>query len=362
MKAAVFHEPLKPLTIETIDIDDPIGKETIVRTVASGVCGSDAHIIDGFIPGIRGPLVLGHEAAGIVEEIGPDVSFVKPGDHVIICPSIWCGECETCLRGYPYLCENRQMRTPDQPARLSMQGKPVAQFTNVASFAERMMITERGLLKIEDELPLETAALIGCGILTGLGAVLRTAKPEAGSTIAVFGAGGVGLAAVQGAYIAGARTVISVDINEYKMATTKEFGATHAVDASQGDPVEAIREITGGVGVDYAFEAIGNTRTAEQAFACVRPIGGTAVLIGFFPQASRLDLPASDFISEKRLIGSRMGSNRFRLDMPAYLDLYKQGRLKLDELVTKKGKLEDVNTAFEDIKKGTVTRTVLTFD
>ncbi len=362
MKAALFHEAHAPLSIEDIEIADPVGKETIVRTVASGVCGSDAHIIDGFIPGMRGPMVLGHEAAGIVEEVGPDVTYVKPGDHVIVCPSIWCGECETCLRGYPYLCDNRQQRAPDQPPRLSKEGAPIAQFTNVASFAERMVIAERGLLKVDDDLSLESAALIGCGILTGLGAALRTVKVEAGSTVAVFGAGGVGLAAAQGAYIAGARTIISVDINEYKMATAKEFGATHAVDASQTDPVEAIKEITGGAGVDYAFEAIGNANTAEQAFACVRPVGGTAVLIGFFPMSARLDLPAAAFITEKRLVGSRMGSNRFRLDMPAYLDLYRQGRLKLDELVTKKRTLDDVNAAFDDMKTGAVTRTVLTFD
>jgi S-(hydroxymethyl)glutathione dehydrogenase/alcohol dehydrogenase len=305
-------------------------------------------------------MVLGHEAAGVVEEVGAGVDYVARGDHVVICPSVWCGACEMCLRGHPYLCEQRPTRGHDQPPRLHKQGQPVAQFTNISSFAEHMLVAERALLKVDRQLPLESLALIGCGVLTGLGAALRTAKVEAGATVAVYGAGGVGLSAIQGAYLAGAATVIAVDVAPSKLDAALQFGATHGVDASRRDPVAAIREIVPR-GVDYAFEAIGNKLTAEQAFASIRE-AGTAVLIGFFPSDARLDLPASEFISEKKLIGSRMGSNRFRLDMPAYIELYRQGRLKLDELVSRTGKLEDVNDAFDAMKTGEVMRTVLRFD
>ncbi len=359
MKAAVYHAPHAPLRIEELDIDEPLAGEVLVRTAASGVCGSDAHIAEGFLPDVPVPMVLGHEAAGVVEAVGPGVDYVRRGDHVVICPSVWCGACEMCLRGHPYLCTQRPVRAPDQPPRLSRGGEPVHQFTNISSFAEQMLVAERATLKVDRELPLDSLALIGCGILTGLGAALRTARVEAGSTVAVFGAGGVGLAAVQGALIAGAATIISVDLSPRKLETAQQFGATHGVDASRVDPVEGIREIVPG-GVDYAFEAIGNKTTAEQAFASIRD-AGTAVLIGFFPAEARLDLPAADFISEKKLIGSRMGSNRFRLDMPAYIELYRQGRLKLDEMVTRRGKLEDVNEAFRAMREGEVTRTVLGF-
>jgi S-(hydroxymethyl)glutathione dehydrogenase/alcohol dehydrogenase len=359
VKAAIFYKPHEPLAIEDIEIDRPLAGEVRVRTVASGVCGSDVHIADGFLPGATGPMVLGHEAAGRVEEIGPGVEYVRPGDPVVICPSVWCGECEMCLRGHPYLCEQRPARRAGQPPRLSQGGHPVAQFTGVSSFAESMLVAERNLLKVDRELPLQSLALIGCGVLTGLGAVLRTARIEAGASVAVFGAGGVGLAAIQGAHLAGAAQIVAVDLAAPKLELAQQLGATHAVDASREDPVAAIRRIAPR-GVDYAFEAIGNKRTAEQAFASIRD-AGTAVLIGFFPADARLELPAADFITEKRLIGSRMGSNRFRLDMPAYIELYRQGRLKLDELVTRTAPLDDVNEAFRAVRAGEVTRTVLTF-
>lgn len=359
MKAAIYHQAHEPLTIEEIDIDNPMDNEVLLRTAASGVCGSDLHIVDAYIP-VQGPMVLGHEAAGVVEAVGSNVRYVAPGDHIITCPSIWCGECEMCLSDHPYLCDNRQGRPENAAPRLSQGGKPVAQFTNLSSFAERMLVPERAVIKVEKDLPLETLALIGCGITTGLGAVLRTAKVEAGASVAVFGVGGVGLSALQGARIAGATTIIAVDINEYKLATAMEMGATHVVDASSSDPVAAIRDLTGG-GVDYAFEAIGNKKTAEQAFASIK-VAGTAVLIGFFPWDAVLEIPASQFIMEKKLIGCRMGSNKFRLDMPAYIELYRQGRLKLDEMVTKRMPLDQVNEAFRLMKAGEVTRSVLTFD
>jgi S-(hydroxymethyl)glutathione dehydrogenase/alcohol dehydrogenase len=360
MKAAVYYKPHEPLMIEDLEIDRPLAGEVRVRTAASGVCGSDVHIADGFLPEARGPMVLGHEAAGVVEEIGPGVEYVRPGDHVVICPSVWCGQCEMCLRGHPYLCDQRPARGPDQPPRLSRRGRPVAQFTNISSFAESMLVAERALLRVDPDLPLQSLALIGCGVLTGLGAVLRTARVEAGASVAVFGAGGVGLAAIQGAHIAGAARIIAVDRIAPKLELARQLGATHAVDAAREDPLAAIRRLAPR-GVDYAFEAVGSKTTAEQAFAAVRP-AGTAVLIGFFPADALLSLPAAEFINEKRLIGSRMGSNRFRIDMPAYIELYRQGRLKLDELVTRVAPLEQVNEAFRAVRTGEVTRTVLRFD
>jgi S-(hydroxymethyl)glutathione dehydrogenase/alcohol dehydrogenase len=231
---------------------------------------------------------------------------------------------------------------------------------NIGSYAEQMLLHENGIVKIEQDIELDRAALIGCGVTTGVGAVLNTAKIEAGSTVAVFGAGGVGLSAIQGARIAGARQIIAVDVVESKLATARELGATHIVDASSRDPVEAIRDMTGG-GVDYSFEAIGLKVAAEQCFECIRP-GGTATIIGMIPVGEKVELDGPSFLREKKIQGSSMGSNRFRTDMPKYIDFYLQGRLNLDDMITRRGRLEDVNEAFRAMKAGEVARTVLMFD
>jgi S-(hydroxymethyl)glutathione dehydrogenase/alcohol dehydrogenase len=223
-----------------------------------------------------------------------------------------------------------------------------------------MLVHENALVKTRDDMPLDRAALIGCGVTTGVGAALNTAKVEAGSTVAVFGAGGVGLAVIQGARIAGAGMIIAVDVFERKLAQAKELGATHTVDASAGDPVKAIRELTGG-GVEYSFEAIGLKKAAEQAFECLRP-GGTATVIGMIPVGQKIELEGSVFLREKRIQGCSMGSNRFKVDMPKYVDFYLQGRLRLDEMITRRGRLGDVNEAFRAMKAGEVARTVLMFD
>jgi S-(hydroxymethyl)glutathione dehydrogenase/alcohol dehydrogenase len=360
MKAAIFHGAHQPLTIEDIDIDKPNAREVVVRTVASGVCHSDLHFVDGLYP-MAAPAVLGHEAAGLVEDVGELVTYVKPGDHVIACLSVFCGHCDQCLTGHPNLCSNPETkRAPNDRPRLSQKGEVVHQFINVSSYAEKMLLHENAIVKIRDDMPLDRAALIGCGVTTGVGAVLNTARIEAGSTVAVFGAGGVGLAAIQGAVIAGARMIIAVDVVESKLATARELGATHIVDASSRDPAAAIREMTNG-GVDYAFEAIGLKVAAEQAFNCIRS-GGTATIIGMIPVGQKVELDGFQFLSEKKIQGSTMGSNRFRVDMPKYIDFYLQGRLKLDEMITRRGRLEDVNEAFRAMKAGEVARTVLMFD
>jgi S-(hydroxymethyl)glutathione dehydrogenase / alcohol dehydrogenase len=360
MKAAIFHGPHQDLTIEQVEVDKPMAREVLVRTVASGVCHSDLHFVDGFYP-FPTPAILGHEAAGIVEAVGDQVTYVKPGDHVIACLSVYCGDCDYCLTGKTHLCANRPARNPKtEPPKYTWNGTPVNQFASLSSYAEQMLVHEHALVKITNDMPLDKAALIGCGVTTGLGAALNTAKVEPGSTVAVFGAGGVGLSAIQGARIAGARQIIVVDIHENKIATARELGATHSVDASSHDPVKAIRDMTNG-GVDYSFEAIGLKTAAEQAFDCIRP-GGTATIIGMIPVGQKIELDGSVFLREKKIQGSSMGSNRFRVDMPRYIDLYFQGRLKLDEMITRTGKLEDVNEAFRAMKAGEVARTVLTFD
>jgi S-(hydroxymethyl)glutathione dehydrogenase/alcohol dehydrogenase len=359
MKAAVFHGPHQPLTIEEVDVAKPIGREVLVRTVGSGVCHSDLHYVDGFYP-FPAPAILGHEAAGVVEAVGPHVAEFKPGDHVIACLSVFCGRCAYCLTGRTHLCQSRPVRAPEEPPKLSWKGALVNQFANLSAYAEQMLVHENGLVRVRDDMPLDRAALIGCGVTTGVGAVLNTARVEAGATVAVFGAGGVGLAAIQGARIASAGMIIAVDVFAGKLATARELGATHTVDASAGDPVEAIRELTGG-GVEYAFEAIGLKKAAEQAFDCLRP-GGTATIIGMIPVGTKIELDGPAFLRERRVQGCSMGSNRFKVDMPKYVDFYLTGRLRLDEMITRRGRLEDVNDAFRAMKAGEVARTVLTFD
>ena len=360
MKAAVFHGPHQRLTIEEIAIDDPGPREVIVKTAASGVCHSDLHFVDGLYP-FDAPAILGHEAAGIIESVGEQVTYVQPGDHVICCLSVFCGMCERCMTGQPYACDKEAVtRGPDDPPKYTWNGQPVAQFANLSSYAEKMLVHENAVVRIREDMPLDAAALIGCGVTTGFGAAVNTAKVAPGSTVAVFGVGGVGLAAVQGSLVAGARMIIAVDMVESKLAKARELGATHVVDASSGDPVERIRELTGG-GADYTFEAIGLKSAAEQAYEALRR-GGTATIIGMIPVGQKVEIDGRSLLSEKKLQGSSMGSNRFRVDMPRYIDFYMQGRLKLDEMISRRMRLEDVNEAFRAMKAGEVARSVLMFD
>jgi len=361
MKAAVFHGPKLPLSIEDVELDKPQDREVLIKTVASGVCHSDLHFVDGLYP-YPAPAVLGHEAAGIVEEVGKQVTYVKPGDHVICCLSVFCGNCEQCMSGHPNRCSNKaatQRNSQDKP-RISQDGKPIHQFLDISSYCEKMLLHENAVVKIREDIPLDRAALIGCGVTTGVGAVLNTAKIEPGSTVAVFGAGGVGLAAIQGARIAGARKIIAVDMFEGKLAMARRLGATDTVDASHSDPIDEIKKITG-AGVDYSFEAIGLKTAAEQAFNALKA-GGTATVIGMIPYGQKVEVDGFLFLTERKLQGSNMGSNRFRIDMPRYIDFYLQGRLNLDDMISRRARLEDVNEAFRAMKAGEVARTVLMFN
>jgi S-(hydroxymethyl)glutathione dehydrogenase/alcohol dehydrogenase len=362
MQAAVFRKVHAPLTIESVEIDKPWGREVLVRTAATGVCHSDLHVVDG--QGrwpLDRPIVLGHEGAGVVEAVGADVTTVKPGDHVVACLSGFCGACPQCLGGHPNLCTGGAVTRPESGApRLSQQGAPVRQFIGISSYAERMLLHENSIVKIDPDLPLDRAALVGCGVLTGVGAALRTSGLEAGQTVAVFGCGGVGLAIVQGARIGGASRIIGVDVFDSKLEMAKRVGATHAVNSANDDPVKAIRALTAGAGVDHAFEAVGNAKLVRQAIESLA-IRGTATIVGVLPPDAMIEFPWMAIRPECKVQTSRMGSNRFRIDIPRYLDFYRQGRLLLDEMVTRRGRLEDINEAFRAMKAGEVARTVLTF-
>jgi S-(hydroxymethyl)glutathione dehydrogenase / alcohol dehydrogenase len=363
IKAAVFRKTHAPLTIESVDIDKPWGREVLVRTAATGVCHSDLHVVDGLgrWPLDR-PIVLGHEGAGVVEAVGSDVTTLRPGDHVVACLSGFCGACAQCLDGHPNLCTGGVVTRADSAApRLSQRGEPVRQFIGISSYAERMLLHENSVVKIDPDLPLDRAALVGCGVLTGVGAALRTSGLEAGQTVAVFGCGGVGLAIVQGARIGGARQIIGVDMFESKLEMAKRVGATHVVNSAQDDPVKAIRALTKGAGVDHAFEAVGNAKLVRQAIESLA-IRGTATIVGVLPPDATIEFPWMAIRPECRVQTSRMGSNRFRTDIPLYLEFYRQGRLLLDEMVSRRGRLEDINEAFRAMKAGEVARTVLTFN
>ena len=361
MKAAVLNARKAPLEIEELQIDKPGPREVLVRTSASGVCHSDLHLINAGVPG-GAPIVPGHEPAGVVEQVGSDVGYVKPGDRVIACLSIFCGVCDFCTTGRSHLCGGRMFdRRRGEPPRLSRDGKPVIQMAQLASFAEQMLVPENALVKVRDEMPLDCAALIGCGVTTGLGAALYRARVEAGSSCAVVGCGGVGLSIIQGCRIAGATRIVAVDTQGWKLDLAQKVGATDGVDASDGDAVDRVRELTGG-GVDYGFEAVGLNATARQAYDITRR-GGTTILVGVITEREELALPGFDVVmSEKTLLGSTMGSIGFRVAMPRFVDLYLSGKLLLDEIISARRPLEEINRCFDEMREGSAARSVIVFD
>jgi len=363
ISAAVFRKVHEPLTVETIDIDKPWGREVLVRTVATGVCHSDLHVVDGNgrFPLDR-PFILGHEGAGVVEAVGADVSTVRPGDHVVACLSGFCGNCPQCLSGHPNVCTgNIVARAEDATPRLSQNGQPCRSFAAIGSYAEKMLLHENSLVRIDPDLPLDRAALVGCGVVTGVGAALRSAGLQAGQTVAVFGCGGVGLSIVQGARIGGARQIIAVDQFDSKLEMAKGVGATHTVNTTQDDAVKAVRALTRGLGVDHAFEAVGVAKLCRQAIESLA-IRGTATIVGVLPPDATIEFPWMAIRPECKVQTSRMGSNQFRSDIPNYLEFYRQGRLDLDSMISRRGRLGDINDAFRAMKAGEVARTVLMLD
>lgn len=357
MQAAVIYKPNTPLVIEDIEIPDPGPGEVVVKIMASGVCHSDWHVVKGEWGDRQFPTILGHEGAGIIEATGPDVRSVKTGDHVILSWKTSCGYCEMCEKGWPQLCE----RSPAPRARSKLAGtqQPVNRMTGLGTFSEYTVVPEVAAVPIPEDIPFAQAALVGCGVTTGVGAAINTAQVQPGSSVAVFGAGGVGLNCIQGAAIAGASTIIAVDQLDGKLEMAKAFGATHCVNAAREDPVERIRELTGGAGVHYAFEAIGLVEAPfVQSILCTRRRGIT-VWVGHAPLNTPVTIDARALIMEKTVIASMYGSARPHIDFPRLLALYKAGKLKLDELITKRFPLGGVNEAFEALSRGEVARSVL---
>lgn len=361
MRAATLLRAPGPLEICTVTIDDPRGREVLVRTVAAGLCHSDYHVMEGRIARPL-PTVLGHESAGVVEAVGPDVTSVKVGDHVVCCLSVFCGNCRRCLGGETWLCDDKAAtaRPPGAPPRLSLDGRPVTPFSHVGGFAEYILVHENGTVAVPPALPFDRAALLGCGVITGVGAALNSARVRPGSSAVIVGCGGIGLNAVQGCVLAGAAHIIAVDRVPAKLELARTFGATHVVDASSVDAVAAVKELTGG-GVDYAFEAIGTPATVEAAFGMLRR-GGTAYVIGVLPEGSRIQLDGLDFLASKGIQGVYMGSNHFKLDLPMYVAWYLQGRLRLDELISAHLPLEAINDGYAALARGEVARSVIMFD
>jgi S-(hydroxymethyl)glutathione dehydrogenase/alcohol dehydrogenase len=361
MKAAVQFEVPGNLRIVDVEVAAPLPHEVLVRTVASGLCHSDLHFLEGkYVQEL--PVVLGHEAAGIVEAVGDAVTGIAVGDHVIACLSTFCGSCRYCLSGRPALCLREGVeRSPDEPPRLTWQGRKLIANARLGAFAEQMLLHEHSVVPVRRDMPLDRAALIGCAVTTGIGAVTNTAQVPPGSSVVVLGCGGIGLNAIQGAALSGASRVIAVDKLAWKLELARAFGATDLVDAAEEDPVAAVHALVPG-GVDYAFEAIGLTATASQGYAMLAR-GGTVTLIGMIPQGESVAFPAEDLIfGEKRVQGSNMGSNRFRIDIPRYVDLYMTGRLNLDDLVSARIRLEDVNEGYAALNRGEVARSVIVFD
>jgi S-(hydroxymethyl)glutathione dehydrogenase / alcohol dehydrogenase len=356
--AAVLNVAPGPLDIEQLELDGPEPDEVLVRVINAGLCHSDLHEINGTFP-TDPPIVLGHEASGVVEAVGSHVTGLRAGDHVVTCLSAFCGRCRYCTNGQLTLCENRDRLSHDRPRPrlVNAGGRPVRPTAGIGAFAQAMVVHQSALVAIPTEMPLASASILGCAVTTGLGAVFRSARVRPGTSVVVIGTGGIGIAAIQGAKIAGAAAVVAVDIVPEKLAAAGRFGATHTVNAREVDPVEAVRELTRG-GTDYALEAVGGSRTVEQAFAMLRP-GGLATVVGMVPDTAPIRIRGSElYLQEKRLQGSFMGSNQFKVDVPRYIDLYLQGRLLLDEMVSARVALPTINDGFAILSSGRATRVV----
>ncbi len=364
MRAAICHEPNRPLQIADVEQQGPQAGEARVRVKATGVCHSDWHVINGDWP-LPLPMVLGHEAAGVVEEIGAGVEHVKPGDHVIFSFRPHCGRCLYCSMGRSVLCDG--YRSPrwgmlDGTLRLSLRGQGINQMARLGTFAERVVCPAEMVVPIRREMPWPQAALLGCAVPTGVGAVTRAAGVEAGASVLVVGCGGVGLNVIQGARLAGARLIVGADLLPSKLQFAKEFGATHTLDARTDNVVERVRELTDGRGADYAFDAIGGEATTLQIIDAIRP-GGTAVIVGMAAMSVRAPItPYAMALQEKTLKGTMYGSVRPNLDFPRLVDLYLDGRLKLDQLVSRTYTLDQINEGFEALRTGQVARGVIVFD
>ena len=365
-KAAVCEGVDQPLEVIDVDVDPPKAGEVRVRMGASGVCHSDLSVVNGTLLSPL-PSVLGHEGAGVVEEVGEGVSSVKAGDRVVLSFVPQCGHCYFCTHDAPEMCEPGFMAMAtggqlDMTPRFARGGVPLHQMSGLGTFSEELVCPEISTIRIDDEVPLTRAALIGCGVLTGFGAAANTADVRPGDTVAVIGCGGVGLNVIQGAKFKGAERIIAIDQFDSKLKLAEEFGATDVVNAKDGDAVAAVQELTGGRGVDVSFEVIGLKATVQQALAMARR-GGQAIIVGVPKMEQIMEIPIAMelLVNEKQVRGSWYGSSNVQRDVPKLIELYKDGTLKLDELVSRTIGLADINDAFKAMEAGEVARSVVDY-
>ena len=357
------YDRSKPVRVEQVDLEPPRRDEVLVKVAGAGVCHSDLLVVQG-VRKLPLPIVLGHECSGIVEEIGAGVQRLKKGDHVVMSYVPSCGRCSYCLRGLPALCDygrasNKQGSLAEGGTRFSIAGKNLSHHLGVAAFSEYTVVSEQSVISVRKDVPLEKLALFGCAILTGIGAVINSAKVRPGSSVAIFGCGGIGLNVIQGARLVSAGQIIAVDLVPKKLEIAKSFGATDTVNPRDEDAVESIHRLTGGSGVDYAFEATGNTNVMTQAFLSCKK-GGETIVIGITSPQDRLTIPSSFLVDEQRTLkGSFMGSVIPRRDVPLLIDLYAAGRIKLDELISRNIKLEEINDGLEALASGEVARQIV---
>jgi len=363
-KAAIGYAAGKPLEIALVDLEGPRAGEVLVEIKATGICHTDEFTRSGADPEGLWPAIFGHEGAGIVVDVGSGVTSVKKGDHVIPLYTPECRQCKSCTSRKTNLCTAIRATQgkgvmPDGTSRFSIGKQMIHHYMGCSTFSNFTVLPEIAVAKIREDAPFDKVCYIGCGVTTGIGAVINTAKVPAGATVAVFGCGGIGLSAVNGAAIAGADRIIAIDTISSKLDVAKMMGATDVINASNVDPVEAIKEMTGG-GVEYSFEAVGLKKTAEQSFQCLRA-GGTATIIGMVPYGMKIELHGYDFLRERKIQGSSMGSNRFRVDMPRLLNSWKKGGLKLDHLISSHIKLDEINEGYARLKGGEVLRQLIDF-
>ena len=366
IKAAICVEAQKPLVIDEIDLEGPKEGECLVRLEATGVCHTDAYTLSGTDPEGLFPAILGHEGAGVVEEVGPGVRGLEVGDHVIPLYIPECRECKFCLSGRTNLCgkireTQGQGLMPDGTSRLSYKGKMLHHYMGTSTFAQYTVVPEISLAKVRKDAPLDKVCLLGCGITTGIGAVLHTAKVESGSSVAVFGMGGVGLSAIQGAVLAGAERIIAVDTNPKKFEFARQLGATDCVNpADTEDIAEHIIDMTDG-GVDYSFECVGNVELMGRALWCTHKGWGKSVIIGVADAGKEIHARPFLLVTGRSWTGSAFGGTKGRTQLPGFVDRYMAGRIKIDEFVSATMPLEDINRAFELMHEGSVIRSVIQF-
>jgi Zn-dependent alcohol dehydrogenase len=360
--AAVLYEIKKPVVVEDVELLEPGASEVLVKWRANGVCHSDLHVITGDYPHPL-PVVLGHEAAGVVEKIGPGVQTVKPGDHVCSSYIPSCGACGYCIGGQPTMCALRDKPRwfmLDGTTRLRKNGAPLHHFLQVAGYATHAVLPEVSVIPIRPDAPLDVVCLVSCGVLAGAGPVFNRAKVPPGASVAVWGCGGVGLNTIQAARLVGAGKIIAVDVLKQKLAWAEEFGATHVVDASAEDPVARVQAISGTGGVDFAFEVVGTQKTIEQALLSTHR-GGTCVVVGVSPAGTRVSVDPTLLLQQRVLTGSSFGAGHQRTDVPMLIDLYMSGKYRLDELITRRLPLDELNRAFELMVQGEVKRSVIVY-